>query len=124
VSEPDVDGGDPTRVLVRQVFGAIAQYERALISARMQAGRAAKAARGGFAFGSPPFGYRASDKQLAPEPNEQAALARIVEMRRRGATFRAIAEALDAEGFEPKRSQRWHPEKVRRIVARADLAIA
>ena len=121
VSEPDVNGDDHTRVLVRQVLGAIAQYERALISARMQASRAAKAARGGFAFGSAPYGYRASNKQPAAEPGGQTTVA---ELWRRSATFLAIAGALDAEGFEPKRSQRWHPENVRRIVARMDLATA
>ena len=124
VSGPDVNGDDPTRVLVRKVLGAIAQYERALISARMQASRAAKAARGGFAFDSAPYGYRASNKQPAAEPGEQTTVARIAELWRRSATFLTIAEALDAEGFEPKRSQRRHPKNVRRIVVRMDLATA
>lgn len=39
--EPDLGSADPTRVLIRQVLGAISQYERAVIAARMLAGRIA-----------------------------------------------------------------------------------
>ena len=47
VSEPDVDSHEPTRILIRQVFGAISQYEKRLLKARMAAGMRLKAARGG-----------------------------------------------------------------------------
>jgi DNA invertase Pin-like site-specific DNA recombinase len=70
VTEPDIDSDDATRVLVRQVLGAIAQYERALIRSRMAAGRAAKMAIGGYAGGRPPFGWRAEGKELVPDERE------------------------------------------------------
>ena len=53
------DPNDPTRKLIRQVLGAVSEFERSLIRLRLQRGRAVKAERGGFAYGSPPFGYRA-----------------------------------------------------------------
>src|SRR4051794_19306062 len=55
VMEPDIDTNtdDPTKVLVRQILGAIGQYERALIRGRMQAGKLVKAARGGYVGGQP-----------------------------------------------------------------------
>jgi DNA invertase Pin-like site-specific DNA recombinase len=70
VAEPDVGGDDPTRTLVRQVLGAIGQYERALIRARMMTGKAVKAANGGYVGGRPGYGQRAVDGELAENRDE------------------------------------------------------
>ena len=55
---------------MRQVLGAIAEYERALIRSRMGAGKAAKLATGGYAGGRPPSGWRAEGKELVPDERE------------------------------------------------------
>jgi DNA invertase Pin-like site-specific DNA recombinase len=60
------DPEDPSRRLIRQVLGAVSEYERAMIALRLRRGRAAKAARGGFAYGSPAFGHRAAGRALVP----------------------------------------------------------
>jgi DNA invertase Pin-like site-specific DNA recombinase len=112
------DPDDPSRKLIRQVLGAVSEYERSMISLRLRTGRRRKAEKGGFAYGSPHYGYRAEGKQLVADEDEQAALARIRELRGDGRSLREIAGVLEAEGFRPKRSQRWHPESLRRIVAR------
>jgi DNA invertase Pin-like site-specific DNA recombinase len=78
VTEPEY-GEDETRDFVRQVLGAVAQYERAVIVRRMQSGRAEKAAKGGFAYGSPAFGYRAQDGELVTDDAESAIAARIAQ---------------------------------------------
>ena len=39
VCEPDLLQADPTRVLMRQIFGAIAQYEKAMIVAKLRGAR-------------------------------------------------------------------------------------
>ncbi len=70
VTEPDVDSTDPTRKLIRQVLGAISEYERALIRARMSTGKAAKEQRGGYTGGRPPFGWRAVGRELVEDPEE------------------------------------------------------
>jgi DNA invertase Pin-like site-specific DNA recombinase len=122
VAEADIDGEDPTRVLVRQVLGAISQYERAVIVARMRAGRDAKAAKGGYAgYGSPPFGWRTTAKELVVDEQEQAVLRRIGELRRAGLSLSAIGRTLDAEGLHPKRAQRWHVGVLGRLVKRLDV---
>ncbi|MFH8738903.1 recombinase family protein [Streptomyces sp. NPDC017964] len=36
-----------------------------------------------------------------------------------GLSFREICDVLAAEGIRPKRSDRWHPETVRRMLANA-----
>jgi DNA invertase Pin-like site-specific DNA recombinase len=112
------DPEDPSRRLIRQVLGAVAEYERSLIRLRLRNGRRRKAEQGGYAFGSPPYGYRAEGRELVPEPAEQVALARIRQLRAVGSSIRQIAVTLTAEGHRPKRGERWHPEIVRRILAR------
>jgi hypothetical protein len=104
--------------LVRQSLGAIARYERQVIRKRMQGGRAAKAARGGYAYGGPPFGWRAEGKELVPAPGEQCTLALMRNLHKCGYSLREIADQLNAgEGYGPGRG-RWHPQAVARALAR------
>ena len=113
---PD-DPDDPMRTALRQMVGVFAQLERGMIAARMRAGRREKAERGGYAQGAPPFGYKAQGGNLVREEREAATLARIIELRSSGASLNVIANRLNAEGLRPKRSERWHSETVRRVVA-------
>ena len=113
------DPDDPMRTAMRQMVGVFAQLERATVAARLRAGRRAKAARGGYASGAPRFGMRAEDRELVADPTEQATIARIVELRRAGASLRQIADTLTAEGRPTKRGGRWHAEVVRDILERS-----
>lgn len=112
------DPNDPSRKLIRQVLGAVAEYERAMIGLRTRMGRARKAEMGGFAYGSPPYGYRAVNRQLSEQPEEQKALAEIRRMKAEGKSLRAIAQDLEDQGFAPPRGKRWHPETLRLITSR------
>ena len=112
------DPEDPSRRLIRQVLGAVSEYERAMIALRLRRGRAAKAARGGFAYGSPAFGHRAAGRALVPDEREQAAIARARELQVAGASLRQIGATLEAEGHRPKRGAHWHPTAVARVLRR------
>jgi DNA invertase Pin-like site-specific DNA recombinase len=112
------DPDDPSRKLIRQVLGAVAEYERGMISLRLRSGPARKAEKGGFAYGAPGFGYRAEAKELVGDDKEQAALARISELHAAGASLRENAATLQAEGHRPKRSSRWHPGTLARTMTR------
>jgi DNA invertase Pin-like site-specific DNA recombinase len=112
------DAADPSRKLIRQVLGAVAEYERAMISLRLRSGRRRKADNGGYAFGAPPFGYRAEGRALVPVEDEQAILVRMRELRAEGATFEAIARTLSAEGRATKRGGHWHGKVVRDVLSR------
>lgn len=118
VTEPDIDSDDGTRVLVRQVLGAIGQYERTLIRGRMMAGKAAKVAGGGYGGGRPAFGYRAQDGGLVPDEREQACVALAKQLRSEGQSLRQIAAGLEGAGHRPKVGERWAPNQVRRILQR------
>ena len=57
------------------------EYERSIIALRLRSGRRRKAENGGYAYGAPGFGYRAEGRELVAVPEEQAALARMRELR-------------------------------------------
>ena len=120
VTEPDIDSEDGTRVLVRQMLGAIAQYERWTIRTRMMAGKVAKQAAGGYVGGRPRFGYVAKDGELVPDEREQEAVALARRLHNEGASLRQIATQLTDAGYAPKVGERWLPTQVARVLERQD----
>jgi DNA invertase Pin-like site-specific DNA recombinase len=117
VAEPDITEEDGQRTLIRQILGAIAEYEGWLIRARLRAGREMKKAQGGYASGRPPFGYRASRGTLVKVPEEQTIIKKAKTLRKAGLSYRGIATRLDAEGHRPRSGRGWHPTMVARVVA-------
>jgi DNA invertase Pin-like site-specific DNA recombinase len=115
------DPDDPSRTLIRQVLGAVSQYERSMIALRLRSGRRRKAETGGFAYGSPPLGYRAEGKTLVHDPVEQEVLARVRGLRDDGLSLRGIASALNANGLRTKRGASWHPTTVARALKSPEL---
>lgn len=113
------DPTDPTRKLIRQVLGAIADYDRAITRARMVAGARRKKAAGGYGGGGIPFGYRANKltHELEEDPMEQEALRLARRLKDKGESLRSIANALDGRGLRPRRASKWHPECVRQMVS-------
>ena len=119
------DPDDPIRTFVRQILGSVSQLEAGMIARRLRRGRQFKADQGGYAHGAPPFGYRAVGGELVADPSEQETVDRVAELRRKGASYRQIADELNGEGVPPKRAAQWHPMAVKRIVDRtADAAVA
>ena len=108
------DPDDPSRRLIRQVLGAVNEYERSMISLRLRSGRKRKAELGGYAYGSPGFGTKAVGRELIADKAEQQTLARMRTLRESGASLRQIASVLTDEGHHPRRSSRWHPATVQR----------
>jgi DNA invertase Pin-like site-specific DNA recombinase len=112
----DDAGDDPSRALIRQILGAVAQYERGMIRLRLRQGKARKAASNGYVGGAPKFGYRAEGRELVADDREQLARTRIVQLRADGLSLRAIAAVLESEGVPAKRGGRWHPTTVRAVL--------
>lgn len=112
------DPDDPMRTAMRQMIGVFAELERSMIAKRMRDGRKMKAEKGGYAYGSPAYGYRAERRCLVPDQGEQITLERIRSLYKEGSSLREISTTLTQEGHSPKRSERWHPESLRRIISR------
>jgi DNA invertase Pin-like site-specific DNA recombinase len=107
VAEPDLMANDPTRVLMRQLMGAVAQYDKSQIVAKLRGARMRKRAQEGRCEGRKPFGHY---------PGESEAMARMKALRAEGMGFDRIAVALNAEGFATRTGKRWHGVVVNRIL--------
>lgn len=118
--DPEGAADDPSRALIRQVLGAVGQYERGMIRLRMRNGKARKRALGGFVGGQVPFGWRSVAGTLVADEAEQSTLQRMLELDRDGASLRGICAALAAEGVPTKRGgTRWQPYTVKLVLDRA-----
>ena len=118
VSEPDVDSDDPTRILVRQVLGAIGQYERALIRARVTAGKLAKKRTGGYVGGRPPYGWRAEGRELVPDQAEQEVVSYVRQLHEDGLSSRQVAGRLNEAGYSTKDGRPWSSVQVLNVLKR------
>lgn len=93
------DPDDPMRTAIRQVMGAFAQLDRAMLVKRLGDGRAAKARAGGKAVGRYPYG---SSKD-GPVPDEQHVIESVRAMRQRSMTWAQVTVQINARG------SRWYP---------------
>lgn len=108
VLEPDLLQADPTRVLMRQIFGAIAQYEKAMIVAKLRGARQRMKAATGRCEGRKPYGHYAA---------EAGALARMKALRAEGLGYDRIAAVLNAEGYKPRSGEKWWGKTVNNILS-------
>ena len=107
VSEPDLLKDDPSRKLMRQIFGAIAEYEKTMIVLKLRGARVRMRARIGRCEGAKPYGEL---------PGEQAIIERMRGLHSTGMGFDRIAAALNAEEIKPRRGARWHGLTVNKIL--------
>jgi DNA invertase Pin-like site-specific DNA recombinase len=103
---------DPTRVLIRQVLGAVAQFEKSVIVLKLLAARDRMRRRDGRCEGRKPFGAR---------PGEAEIIDRILLMRRGSRhmermSFAKIATALNASGVPTRQGGVWQPGTVYQVV--------
>lgn len=115
-----VGDDDPTRKLIRQVLGAVAEFERSVLVAKLRAARVRLRKSTGRCEGRKPYGDR---------PGESAIVDRIVALRRKPrrrepASYARIAATLNAEGVPSRTGKRWSPETVRQVTLRARRAKA
>ena len=113
VAEPDLMANDPTRILMRQLMGAVAQYDKSQIVLKLRGARIRKRAAEGRCEGRKPFGR---------DEVEKAAVERMTALRAEGLAFDRIAERLNAEGVSTRTGKRWHGVVVNRILTGAKRA--
>ena len=110
IMEPDLMATDATRVMMRQMLGAVAQYEKAQLVIKLRAARTRKKADTGRCEGRKPFGNR---------EGEQRTIDRMVTLQRSGISIRAITAKLNAEGVPTRTGGQWRDGVVGRILATA-----
>ncbi len=119
----EADGGndlsvgstDPTATLIRQVLGAVSQFEKSVIVLKLRAARQRVKAKAGRCEGRKPYGH---------QPGEAEIVQRIVELRRKPVkgnrlSFAAIAKRLNDEAVPTRSGGQWQPSTVGQILDRA-----
>jgi DNA invertase Pin-like site-specific DNA recombinase len=101
------DQSDPSRVLIRQVLGAVAQHDRACLVAKLRAARQRKRSATGRCEGRKPYGTRVG---------EDRGLERIRQLKVQGCSLRVIAASLNAEGIPSRGGKAWSFGTVARLV--------
>jgi len=109
VTEPDLLQDDPTRKLMRQFMGAIAEYEKAMIVAKLRGARQRMKAKTGRCEGRKAYGFY---------PGEAPVIGRMKELQSAGLGFDRIAEQLNAEGIRPRKGARWWGRGVNNVLGR------
>ncbi|PSB20670.1 recombinase [Phormidesmis priestleyi ULC007] len=86
---------------------------------RLEQGRRAKAAQGGYiGYGSPAFGQRSIDGELIENPNEQQVIELIRRHHKSGKSLQQVADWLNQNGYTTKRGQQWQRISVKRVLDR------
>lgn len=86
---------------------------------RLNEGRQAKAAAGGYAgYGSPAFGQQSIDGELVENPEEQEIIEFIRRHHKSGKSLQQIADWLNTQGYTTKRGQEWKRISVKRVLDR------
>lgn len=109
VCEPDLCSNDPTRILFRQIMGAIAQYDKTMIVLKLRGARQRMKRNGERCEGRRPYGWYEGEKLT---------LQRILEYGGRGLHWADIAHTLNAGGAFTRSGRPWLPNTVRRILER------
>lgn len=134
--EPDLCSEDPSRKLMRQIFGAIAEYEKVMIVLKLRGARQRCRIKDGMAKGytgenAAQNGKCEGQHAFGAQPGEAAILERMLTLRRQPATCAKIADLLNAEGLATRKGGRWHrgtvakilsPQRRRPVVGGPDLA--
>lgn len=107
------DPADPSRRLVRQIMGAVAEYERGMIRARTLAGRRRRQAMGGWVGGPVPYGFQPVDGVLVEKLGEIELLEEMHRLELAGATYQQLADWMTDQTGEP-----WLRMRCHRVLAR------
>jgi DNA invertase Pin-like site-specific DNA recombinase len=107
VSEPDLLKDDPSRKLMRQIFGAISEYEKTMIVLKLRGARVRQKAKTGHCEGAKAFGTL---------PGEEAVIERMKALRAEKMGFDRIAAKLNEDDVKPRRGARWHGLTVNKIL--------
>lgn len=105
--EPDLGSTEPTRVLIRQMIGAVAQYDKSMTVLKLRGSRQRKKAASGRCEGQKPYGHY---------PNEVGVLAEMKRLEECGLTLDRIAKDLTEAGMMARSGKPWHPHVVGRIL--------
>ncbi len=92
------DAGDPTQKLIRQIMGALAEWEKSMLVQKLRAARNRKKQTTGRCEGQKPYGAR---------PGEYAIVDFISSLRNQGVSWPQIALQLNLGGTVTRKGTPW-----------------
>jgi len=114
-TELTVEDNDPTRKLIRQVLGAISEWEKSIIVQKLRAARTRIRKTKGRCEGRKPYGQTDAEKTV---------LERLKDLKSGGHSLKKIAEILNHDTVATRTTSRagkptkWHPTTIQRILSR------
>lgn len=118
------DEDDPTKIMIRQILGVIAEFDHRTTVKKLQAGRVVKSAQGGYIGGTPAFGLTVEGSgktaRLVTDEVESRVVEDIITEYRNGRSYNGIAQMLNLGGYKTKRGKNWTAVQVRRIIIRSE----
>ena len=104
---------DPTRRLIRQVLGAVAEFEKRVLVLKLRAARERVRKRTGRCEGRKPYGEHLG---------ERAVIARMRQLRRkpvkgRRQSFASVAASLNGEGHRNRAGRVWSAQMVHHVLS-------
>jgi DNA invertase Pin-like site-specific DNA recombinase len=109
-SEPDLGSTDPTRIMLRQIVGAVHEYERSMIVLKLRGARRRMKDKMGRCEGRKPYGARDGEAEV---------IERIKALRAKGYGYDLIASQLNADGIKPRSGRQWYGSTINGILRRA-----
>lgn len=100
------DDIDPTRKLIRQVLGALAEWEKSALVLKLKKARDRSKSATGTCEGAKPFGSYSGEKD---------ALTSILTFKSQGHSWNWIAKVLNAQGMKPRNSATWTRRAVQSV---------
>lgn len=120
LSATQENGIDPQAKLMQTMLAAVAEFERSLITNRLAGSRREKAAKGGYAHGRPPYGFKTGNGHLIEDPLEQETLKVMWRLRDEGKTYMAIAHSLNDAKVPSRKGAFWQQSTVFEILTREE----
>lgn len=116
-----LDTSSASGMLLVNILGSIAQWEREIISARTRAALQRKREEGEV-YGPTPYGYHRRGNRLLSDAKTMKIVDEIFARRKAGETLQAVAnELMERKIPAPRGGKIWSPETVRVILRNAAL---
>jgi DNA invertase Pin-like site-specific DNA recombinase len=117
------DNLNPTSKLIRQILGAVAEWDRSVVVLKLKAARDRKKASTGRCTGRKPYGYMSGGpkKSEIPNPSEFPTLQLIQDMRSTK-NYVEIANTLNSLNINTRYGKPWLASSIRKILKHSPAA--
>lgn len=97
------EDGDPTRVLFRQILGALSQWEKSCLVSKLRSARKRHKLQGLVCEGKKPFGDTQRERDILEEMEMLKAI---------GNSYADVAAILNEKGYKTRHSKLWNKSNV------------